>query len=950
MGMQAAEALDHAHGSGVLHRDIKPSNLLIDTHGHLWVTDFGLAQVQGEDGVTRTGDLLGTLRYMSPEQALATRVVIDGRADIYSLGATLYELLTLHPVFESTDRQDLQRRIAQEDPRPPRRLAPALPRDLETVVLKAIAKDREDRYATAQEMADDLRRYLAGVPVKAKRATRLERSVKWAGRHKTIAGAAIAVIAVLFVAIGAGGLIIGRVRANAANASAAAARRELALQEIQRLRLADQGPPWFAEAWDHVRRLAGQKRPGDPLDPRLQEEAFGCLFGLDSRVEREMKDFTCRSVAFDRKGRILMGGVTDPKGGRLLSARLWDNVSHQPVDLHYAAFGPVGFRDDGAPIQLAVDEAKGALTLMDLSKGEVIQEFKLTGTLQLELGRDSSPPVAMSRNGTLVSAGIRRADGTSRLIVWDGGSGTVLREYEGKCSAVAFSPDGALIACGDDLGRIVVWNLSSGKAEATINGGRNRINVLAFGRNPRIGHEGSDPLPARRRWQLAAGDAGEEIRVWDLGRVQPYEPSVIRNQGSYEALALDFSPDGNRLASASRSCVRVTDPATGQRLLNILAGAYPFALAFAPDGHHLVVGSQMTHENATLDKVQYLDLVDGHGVRALRGLSACSEKIWFSPDDTLVAAISQGWEIGVWERRTGALKAILEPPRGAYTDNSALAISRDNRHLAFSSDQEARLWDLETGEIKGHWTLPKGLLDAMVFQDEGRLILARAETSDRAVPPYGSDPARYPRHIAIYDLLCSKPTEPTRIIRDFNIALKNAALSPDGKILVLDGLAGPRKDDALRSIAAFDLASGGRLWTHRLRLSLDRTACLEFDRSGKLLFTCVAGEPQDKGWAVFEAAIRNLVVQPRKRPLALIGTTLILSRKPVERGDSLRIFLQHRDAPILHISPTTVPFGEIRAFTSDGNSFVTGTIGPASLVIVNLADVNRQLSDVGLGW
>jgi serine/threonine protein kinase len=118
-GLQAAEALDYAHGLGVLHRDIKPSNLMIDAHGNLWVTDFGLVQVQGENGMTQTGDLLGTLRYMSPEQALAGRVVIDGRTDVYSLGVTLYELLTLHPAFEGHDRQELLRRTALEEPRTP---------------------------------------------------------------------------------------------------------------------------------------------------------------------------------------------------------------------------------------------------------------------------------------------------------------------------------------------------------------------------------------------------------------------------------------------------------------------------------------------------------------------------------------------------------------------------------------------------------------------------------------------------------------------------------------------------------------------------------------------------------------------------------------------------------------------------------------------------------------
>src|SRR5205085_5778169 len=160
-GVQAAEALDHAHQAGIVHRDVKPANLMLDERGNLWVTDFGLAHVQhSEASLTRTGDLVGTLRYMSPEQALAKRVVIDHRTDVYSLGVTLYELLTLHPALDGRDRQELLRQIAFEEPPPPRRHNPAVPRELETVVLKAMAKEPADRYASAQELADDLRRFL----------------------------------------------------------------------------------------------------------------------------------------------------------------------------------------------------------------------------------------------------------------------------------------------------------------------------------------------------------------------------------------------------------------------------------------------------------------------------------------------------------------------------------------------------------------------------------------------------------------------------------------------------------------------------------------------------------------------------------------------------------------------------------------------------------------------
>ncbi len=186
LGRQAAEALEHAHEQGIVHRDIKPSNLLIDGRNKLWITDFGLARLQGESGLTVTGDMVGTLRYMSPEQALAKRVGIDHRTDIYSLGATLYELITLEPVYAGADRQEILRRIAFEEPRRPRRLNAAIPVDLETVVLKSIAKDPAGRYASAQEMADDLEHYLQDEPIRARRSNPAQRVCRWARRHQPL--------------------------------------------------------------------------------------------------------------------------------------------------------------------------------------------------------------------------------------------------------------------------------------------------------------------------------------------------------------------------------------------------------------------------------------------------------------------------------------------------------------------------------------------------------------------------------------------------------------------------------------------------------------------------------------------------------------------------------------------------------------------------------------------
>jgi serine/threonine protein kinase len=199
LGVQAAEALEHAHQLGVVHRDIKPANLLVDAGGRLWVTDFGLAHVQSQVGLTMTGDLVGTLRYMSPEQALAKRVIIDHRTDIYSIGVTLYELLTLQPAFGGNDRQELLRQIAFEEPRPPRRRNQSMPAELETIVLKAMEKNPGERYATAQQLADDLERFLKDEPIWAKRPTLPQRARKWARRHKPLVWSAAVSAAVLSV-------------------------------------------------------------------------------------------------------------------------------------------------------------------------------------------------------------------------------------------------------------------------------------------------------------------------------------------------------------------------------------------------------------------------------------------------------------------------------------------------------------------------------------------------------------------------------------------------------------------------------------------------------------------------------------------------------------------------------------------------------------------------------
>ena len=185
IGIQVAEALEYANRQGVLHRDIKPSNLLLDGRGNVWVTDFGLAKTAEADDLTHTGDILGTIRYMAPERFQrdsATR----GR-DVYSLGLTLYELVALRPAFEASDRHALIERVLHEEPERLKKRAPGVPRDLETIIAKAIAREPAGRYATAADLAEDLQRFVEDRPIRARRVSAAERLARWCRRNKGMA-------------------------------------------------------------------------------------------------------------------------------------------------------------------------------------------------------------------------------------------------------------------------------------------------------------------------------------------------------------------------------------------------------------------------------------------------------------------------------------------------------------------------------------------------------------------------------------------------------------------------------------------------------------------------------------------------------------------------------------------------------------------------------------------
>ena len=237
VGIQVANGLQQAHDFGVIHRDIKPSNLMVDGAGKVWITDFGLARVPNDASVTASGDVLGTARYMSPEQAAGHSAYVDHRTDIYSLGITLYELLTLQPAFAAQTREEFLRQVALLEPVAPRRLNGNIPTDLETIVLKAIEKEPAQRYATASELAGDLQRFLDGKPTTARRPTLLDRASKWAKRHRAAVVAAVGLITLAAICLAVSTVMIARAQSRTQHANtqlaAAQARTKQALTQAE---------------------------------------------------------------------------------------------------------------------------------------------------------------------------------------------------------------------------------------------------------------------------------------------------------------------------------------------------------------------------------------------------------------------------------------------------------------------------------------------------------------------------------------------------------------------------------------------------------------------------------------------------------------------------------------------------------------------------------------------
>jgi serine/threonine protein kinase len=335
LGIEAAEALGHAHECGIIHRDVKPGNLMVDERSHLWITDFGLAYCQADAGLTRTGSILGTPRYMSPEQTSGRRELLDHRTDVYSLGATLYELLTLEPAFAAKDQREVLRQVQQDEPLRPRRRNKAIPAELETIVLKTMEKNPNDRFKTALELAEDLRRFLADKPIRAKPPTLLQRLRKLGRRHQTTVRVA-------------GGLLLFSLIALAfvlAWSNRQLARKEKKAQDAladnyeMTARLASQRGAW-REAIDFTDKALATERYQDSVPLRLNKVRALHALNDVGRCTTEIEALAATQDLGDYEGQVLLLqadiqlGRDDARAEQLLRRALEKGLP--PADEAYA--------------------------------------------------------------------------------------------------------------------------------------------------------------------------------------------------------------------------------------------------------------------------------------------------------------------------------------------------------------------------------------------------------------------------------------------------------------------------------------------------------------------------------------------------------------------------------------------------------------------------------------
>jgi serine/threonine protein kinase/WD40 repeat protein len=675
IGVQVADALAYAASQGVLHRDIKPSNLLLDDTGNVWVTDFGLAKATSDsDDLTHTGDVVGTLRYMAPERFNGRG---DLRSDVCSLGLTLYELLALRPAFDDADRNKLVKRVMHDEPVRPRKFNPSVPRDLETVVLKAIARDPAHRYQTPAEMAADLKRFVEDRPVRARRVSNAERLWRWCHRNP-LPASLVAGLLLVFLAGFAGvfwqwrvaesaredemsqrgradrlrqGAEAARDAADQARAvseksqAAAEAETYLALlSEVRALR-AGHEPGWRDQALSDLARLAVMPTPRRDL-PELRTEAAATLGTPDVRLVARvaLPGSALGSFTFSPDGRTLL--TADRNAG----LDFWD----VPGKRHLSFVERLTVVEGPTPYDKAVFLPEGQGLAVATDQGLVFTDACGNRTSRAPITQGASKPtrLSISANGKRLAVAWTDGAGTT---VHDAASGALLERFKDANPAFALSPDGIWLARSED-GDIVLRPIASGTG------------------------------------QIVLG----------------------RHSGPY---ALAFSPNGNLLAAAFGDHTTVLWDVAKREQFGTLRGHREkvFDVAFSPDGEWIATGS--------LDYTTRIwETRTGQNVAILPGFSSPTSGVKWSPTgDVLAAKLNNSREILLYQ--VAGRNGVQQWLTGHGVELACVVADPHRERLATSGYTELNSWDLTVRRPSPVAIGPNpGAVTALAYSPDGSLV------------------------------------------------------------------------------------------------------------------------------------------------------------------------------------------------------------------------------------